>query len=106
MLASEVTQCYSADKFQVGYIMRKTIIASCVILSGIIVLDSLNLGHALTLFLLAGVIPGTNYVLSPQTAIELCAFGLGVVASRLSVLLLSRPRVARYSQPKVVVPAK
>lgn len=82
--------------------MRKTITATCLILSGLIILDSLNAGHALMMFLLAGVIPGTSMVLNAQLTMQLFAVLFGFVLAR----LVSRLRVARYSQPKAAILAK
>ena len=64
--------------------MKKAIIFACLILSGIIILDSLHAGHAIMMFLLAGVIPGTNVALSASTTMELFALLLGLVVGRLS----------------------
>ncbi len=64
--------------------MRKSIIITCLILSGLIILDSLNVGHLLVMFLLAGVIPGTNIALSASTTLELFTLLIGLVIGRLS----------------------
>lgn len=68
--------------------MRKIIITTCLILSGLIILDSLNLGHILMMFLLAGVIPGTNIAISASTMMEFFALLIGVVIGRLSARAL------------------
>lgn len=63
--------------------MRKTITITCLILSGLIILDSLNVGHILIMFFLAGVIPGTNIALSASTMMEVFALLIGLVIGRL-----------------------
>ena len=63
--------------------MRKAIIITCLILSGLIILDSFNTGQVLIMFLLAGVIPGTNIALSATTMMEIFALTTGLVIGRL-----------------------
>jgi len=46
--------------------MKQLLTTTFTILSVIIILDSMNFGHALMMFLLAGVIPGTTIVLSGE----------------------------------------
>lgn len=65
--------------------MRKTTTIILTVLSGLMILDSLHVGHAVTMFLLAGVIPGTNLVLSPTVTLELFALLLGFVLSRIVI---------------------
>jgi hypothetical protein len=64
--------------------MRKAIIITCLIFSGLIILDSFNAGHILMMFLLAGVVPGTNVALSATTMMEIFALLTGLVIGRLS----------------------
>lgn len=74
--------------------MRKTIIFTSLVLSGIMILDSFNAGHALMMFLLAGVIPGTNLAISAQNMIEFFALLTGFVLARIfhrfTITLLNR----------------
>jgi len=63
--------------------MHKKIIITCLVLSGLMILDSLNVGQAFMMFFLAGVIPGTNFSLSAQAMIELFALLTGFVIARL-----------------------
>ncbi len=62
--------------------MRKTIIITCLVLSGLIILDSMNTGHALMMLFLAGVIPGTNIAVSGQTMMSFFALLIGFVLAR------------------------
>ncbi len=80
--------------------MRRTIIITSLILSGLIILDSMNAGHALMMFLLAGIIPGTNIALSAQQMMEGFALVGGFVIARVMSNLLRMitarlPRVQR-----------
>lgn len=78
--------------------MKKSITILLLILSGIIILDSLNAGQALFMFLLAGVIPGTDISLSSTTTLALfgglMGFVLARVFMRLMILSLSKRSVA------------
>lgn len=72
--------------------MKKFITTTCLALSALLILDSMNAGHALTMFYLAGEIPGTQIVLSASTMMELFALLTGFVLARISnwaLLLLS-----------------
>jgi hypothetical protein len=69
--------------------MRKIIIFVCLILSGFMILDSLNMGQALMMFLLAGVIPGTNIAISAQVMVEFFALVSGFVFARLTSRFLA-----------------
>ena len=81
--------------------MRNTIIFTCLVLSGLMILDSLNAGHALMMFFLAGVIPGTNIAISAQVMVEFFALASGFVFARLTsrflVSLLRRMPIRRHA---------
>jgi len=64
--------------------MRKAIIITCLVLSGLMILDSMNAGSALMLLILTGVIPGTNIALSGQTMMGFFALLIGFVLSRVA----------------------
>ena len=57
--------------------MRKFIITTCLILSGVLILDSFNFVHSLVMFVLVGVIPGTNTAISADQMLVLVAILLG-----------------------------
>ncbi|MCD8561557.1 hypothetical protein LRY29_00575 [Candidatus Saccharibacteria bacterium] len=63
--------------------MRRRVILTCLILSGLIILDSLNAGHALVMFLLAGIIPGTSIAISGGQMLALFALAAGIVVGRI-----------------------
>jgi hypothetical protein len=64
--------------------MRKAIIITCLVLSGLIILDSFHAVDALAMLFLAGIIPGTNIVLSGQTMMSFFALLIGFVLARLA----------------------
>lgn len=70
-----------------GEFMRTTIITTCLILSSLIVLDGFNAGHALMMLLLAGVVPGTNIVLSGSTMLEIYMVLIGFTLARVTLNL-------------------
>jgi hypothetical protein len=74
--------------------MRKTIIITCLILSGLIILDSLNAGHALTMLYLAGIVPGTSISLSADNMMMFFALLTGFVVARIMTRLI-RPLLTR-----------
>lgn len=70
--------------------MKKAIIITCLVLSGLIILDSLNTAQALMMLLLAGVVPGTSFALSAQTMMSIFALLTGFVVARImNYLILS-----------------
>lgn len=69
--------------------MKKSITILLVILSGIMILDSLNAGQALFMFLLAGVIPGTDISLSSSTTLALFGGLAGFVLARVAMHLIA-----------------
>lgn len=63
--------------------MKNIIIITCLALSALLILDSLNAGHALAMFYLAGEIPGTQIALSASTMMEFFALLTGFVLARI-----------------------
>ncbi|HMM62471.1 MAG TPA: hypothetical protein PKC86_02835 [Candidatus Saccharibacteria bacterium] len=45
--------------------VKKVIVIACLAASLLIFLATINFAHGLIMFLMAGIIPGTNFVLSP-----------------------------------------
>ena len=64
--------------------MKKAITLICIILSAIIILESFNAWHAVAMFYLAGVIPGTRTALNAETMLSLFALLIGFVLARIS----------------------
>ena len=68
--------------------MKKIITVVFLSLSALIILDSLNAGHAVVMFLLAGVIPGTNLAISADEMLNLFALLIGFSLSRVTTSLI------------------
>jgi hypothetical protein len=86
MLALGVTTTYILMNSEV--IMKKTIAIILTIFSLILILDSMNAGQAVAMFLLAGIIPGTNFVVSASQMLQLFALLIGFVLARVSTGLV------------------
>ena len=67
--------------------MKKTFTIIFTILSALLILDSMDVSHAIAMFLLAGIIPGTNIALNPDRMLELFALLIGFVLARVSIRL-------------------
>lgn len=98
MLAIYDNDLYSWENLKEVDGMKKALIITLTILSLLIILDSMNAGHAIAMFLLAGIIPGTNIAISADRMLEASALLIGFTLSRIFVTLtnkaLSQPRVA------------
>jgi len=73
--------------------MKKTITIISLILSAVLILDTMNVWHALFMFYLAGEIPGTRSSVSASIMLQVFALLIGFVLARLSnhaVLYFSR----------------
>lgn len=68
--------------------MKKTIIILCISLSALMILDSMNAGHALVMFVLAGVIPGTNVAIDASNMLILFTLLIGFTLSRITLHLI------------------
>lgn len=64
--------------------MKRVIVVICLIGSGVLIVDSLQIPQALFMFLLAGVVPGTQIVLSGQQMLEFFVLLTGFVLARLA----------------------
>ncbi len=62
--------------------MKKTITIICITLSLLIILDSFNFAQALVMFLLAGVIPGTNIAIDGARMLEFFSLAIGFTVGR------------------------
>lgn len=67
--------------------MKKTVSIIFIILALMLILDSMNIGHMVAMFLLAGIIPGTNLTLNADRMLELCALLIGFVLARVATTL-------------------
>ena len=68
-------------------VTKKTLTILLTVFSSIIILDTLNFGHVIALFLLAGVIPGTNISIDADTMLMFFSAVTGFTLSRLFVKL-------------------
>jgi len=59
--------------------MKKVITIFCLAASLLIILDSMNFGDALVLFLFAGVVPGTNFQLTPEQTFGFFAISISLI---------------------------
>ena len=67
--------------------MKKNIAIIFTLLSLLLILDSVNFGHALMMFLLAGVIPGTNMTINGEQMLEFTVLVAGFIFARLTMYL-------------------
>lgn len=77
--------------------MKKTVSIIFIILALMLILDSMNIGHMIAMFLLAGIVPGTNLVLNADRMLELFALLFGFVLARVAVTL-TRTAIAYRSE--------
>jgi len=68
--------------------MKKIITTIITIFSLLIILDSFNFSHALMMFYLAGVIPGTNIALGAAQMLEFFALVSGFVVARVMTYIV------------------
>ncbi len=81
-------------------LMKKSLAIFFTILSALLILDSVNFSHAIMMFLLAGVIPGTNITLDGAQMLEFIALVAGFVVARTVTYLFNLRLSERYFQPK------
>jgi hypothetical protein len=62
--------------------MKKTVATILTILSLLLILDSFNFGHALMMFYLAGIIPGTNIAIDAVQMLQFFALISGFTLAR------------------------
>jgi hypothetical protein len=71
--------------------MKKTVVVLCLIGSALIIFDTMNAAESLTLFLFAGIVPGTNVRISPIDMMAASATAITIVMLRLTLWPLFRP---------------
>jgi len=79
--------------------MNKIIISVCIVGSALIFADTIDVVHWFVLFLLAGIVPGTNIAISPIDMMAAFATAMTIVVLR--VTLWSRIRPFFFSTPEV-----
>lgn len=80
--------------------MRKNTMSVCIIGSLMILLDTVNFGQDLLLLLFAGVVPGTNIVISPIDMMAAIATAITVLLLRITVWPSLKPIVLGANQSK------
>lgn len=68
--------------------MRKFVLVASLAGSTLIILDTLNAGQALVMFIFAGILPGTNIAISAGRMLEVFALLLGFTLSRITTIIL------------------
>lgn len=79
-------------------VMKKIFVIILTILSAILILDTLNAGQAVAMFLLAGIIPGTNFALDATRTFEIFLFLGGFTLARIAVRLANIVAARRQNQ--------
>jgi len=83
--------------------MKNTITIIATTLSLLLILDSFNFGHALMMFYLAGVIPGTNFAIDGAQMLEFFAIIAGFTVARVMAYAIRsfKPAIASISRAQV-----
>ena len=64
--------------------MKKAITITCINLSALLILDSMNAAQAAVMFIIAGNIPGTDIFVSATGMLTFFLFLLGIVTGRIT----------------------
>lgn len=82
--------------------MKKNITIACTIASLLLILDSLGMGYKVMLFLLVGIIPGTNIALTPiEMLILMTALASAVIAQTGILPLLRKYKTVEIKKTKL-----
>lgn len=65
--------------------MKKTLTIILTTASMLLILDSVNFGQAVMMFLLAGVIPGTNIAINGTQMLEFISLSAGFIFARIAL---------------------
>lgn len=98
VLASSYTGVIQSNETGVLEV-KKVIIIACIAASAFIILDSMNAAHALFMFFLAGIIPGTNIAVSATQMLEIFAVLIGFTLSRITSNLVRLSLTPRIDTP-------
>lgn len=79
--------------------MKKVIVILSLVGSLLIMADTIDVGHWIVLFVLAGVIPGTNISIAPVDVMAAVATAVTVVVLRIT--LWHRVRTIFFTPPQV-----
>lgn len=80
--------------------MKKTFTTILIVASLVLILDSMNAGQAIAMFLLAGVVPGTSFIMSADQMLGLFAGLLGFVIARVTTWAVQTYSYSRSADAK------
>lgn len=104
MLAILPLEAYSLSKLSERSCgMKKALTIIFLSLSFVIILDVLNAGEAIFMFVLAGVIPGTNTAIEASRMLEAFTLLIGFTLSRVTNTFIRLSAARRAEQPKPVL---
>jgi hypothetical protein len=63
--------------------MKKTLIIAFSLSSLLLIINSFDIGHALMMFYLAGIVPGTNIAIDAARMLEMFALLAGFIVARI-----------------------
>lgn len=86
--------------------MKKTIIIASSIGALLIFLDSANVGHGLVLLFLAGIVPGTDILISPTDMMAAIATAITVVILRITAWPTLRALLGSQVSTNIMTPAQ
>jgi len=84
--------------------MKTTLTNLFLLLSAVVILDTFNAGHALMLFILAGIVPGTSIALSADSALAVILGIFGLLFGRLSWALILSVNSLLFSRRNTLRP--
>jgi hypothetical protein len=84
--------------------MKKTITILSTLGSLFMILDTMNVGHSLVLFLFVGVVPGTSLLISPIDMMAATATAFTVIVLRFTVWNYLRLRL--FNKPELATVRK
>ncbi len=81
--------------------MKKNLTIILTIFSTLLILDSLRLGDAVIMFLLAGVIPGTNIAISGAQMLEFYLLIIGFMLGRVTMYIARNFKLGIFKNPQL-----
>jgi hypothetical protein len=78
--------------------MKKTLIIAFSLSSLLLIINSFDIGHALMMFYLAGIVPGTNIAIDAARMLEIFALLSGFIVAR---IMSSMFRVLKHLLPTI-----
>lgn len=88
MLAISAVHPYILLNAQRARTMKKKLTLILIIASLFLIFDSMNIGHALVMLFLAGVVPGTNIIIDAGRMLEFFTLLIGFTLSRITLYVI------------------